>query len=172
VPFEGSFALRNPAAASARRAAFRATVNAGTVAAILSLIPGLAILALPLAGFLCVLLYRRHSSTGDPSPGMGFRLGARAGALGSLIYVVCQAIVMRAHNMNEVRDILIEAAKRTSFMSSDQQVQRTIEFLKTPQGPVVYLILGAVMVSALFVILSGVGGAMAAALLRRKLPPQ
>jgi len=148
-------------------------MNAGIVAGILSMVPGLAILALPLSGTFCVRLYGRHSSARDLTASVGFRLGARAGAIASLVFLVLNALrILGVHAENAVRNGAIEAVQRTGHLSSDQQVRETIELLKTPEGLAFFLILGAFVVCVLFVVLCGLGGAVSAVLLRRKLPPK
>lgn len=155
--------------ANDRRAASRAVMNAGTVAGVLSLVPGLAVLALPLAGFICVLLYRRANISGELTPSAGFRLGAKAGIIAALILGVVKTLSLLAEN--GLRTAAIENVQRVSSFYTEQHVKETVEFLKTPGGLAVFLIVNAVVVSVLFIILCGAGGAVSAAILRRKFPP-
>ena len=137
------------------------------------MVPGLAILALPLSGTFCVRLYGRHSSAGDLTAGVGFRLGARAGVIASLVFLVLKALrILGVHAEDAVRNGAIETVQRTGQLYSDQQVREMVELLKTPEGLAFFLILGAFVVCALFVVLCGLGGAVSAVLLRRKLPPK
>jgi hypothetical protein len=170
---ETPFSIEQPKLATDRRAGWRAVVNAGTVAAVLSLIPGLAVLALPLAGLICVLLYRRAGISEELTPGAGFRLGAKAGIAGSLILAAVRILTMLAmHAEDTVRTAAIEAVQRTGWLYSDQQIKDAVELLKSPGGLAACLIISVVVVCAIFALLCGIGGAVSAALLRRKLPPQ
>jgi hypothetical protein len=158
-------------AVSIRRAGFRAAINAGAVAAVLSLIPigGSFLFALPLAGFLCVLLYRRYSSVAEPTPGMGFRLGAGTGLAGFVILITLNAIAtLGSQEQDKVHDTLIQLLKQTQSNYADPQMRQTMEHFLTPGG----LAFLMAFMCVLFVLLSGIGGAISAALLRRKLPPQ
>ena len=147
-------------------------LNAGTVAAVLSLVPGLAVLAMPLAGFICVLLHRRARTAEELTPGAGFRLGAKTGIVGSLILALIKLSSLVAMHEGTVRTAAIEAVQRSGSFYSDQQVKEAVELLNTPGGLAFSLIVGAIVVSAMFALLCGIGGAASAALLRRKLPPQ
>jgi hypothetical protein len=162
-------------AVSIRRAGFRAAVNAGAVAAVLSLIPvgGSFLFALPLAGFLCVLLYRRYSSAAEPTPGMGFRLGAGTGLAGFVILITLNAIAtLGYHAQDKVHDTLIQLLRQTQSNYADPQMRQTMEYFMTPGGLAFLMVFGSAFMCVLFVLLSGIGGAISAALLRRKLPPQ
>jgi hypothetical protein len=164
-----------PVAISTRRAAFRAAVNAGAVAAVLSLIPvgGSFVFALPLAGFLCVLLYRRYTAAAEPTPGMGFRLGAGTGLAGFVILITLNAIAtLGYHAQDKVHDTLIQMLRQTQSTYADPQMRQTIEYFMTPGGLAFLMVFGSAFMCVLFVLLAGIGGAVSAALLRRKLPPE
>lgn len=172
---EASHSIQHPAAASSRRAAFRAAMNAGVVAALLSSIPvgGSFVFALPLAGFLCVLLYRRYSTAGEPTPGTGFRLGAWAGLAGFVILMLLAAIeTLGFHAQNELRAAMIQAVQQAQARYADPQARETLAYFMTPGGLAFLMVFGSAFMCVLFVLLSGVGGAISAALLRRKAPPE
>ena len=155
-----------------RRTTWRAVVNAGTVAGVLSLVPGLAIFALPLAGLICVLLHRRATMAKELTPGAGFRHGAKAGIVGFVILALVRILSTFAmHAQDTVRTSAIEAVQRTGSFYNDQEIKEAVEVLKTPGGLAFSLIVGALIVSAIFAILCGIGGAVSAALFRRKPPP-
>jgi hypothetical protein len=137
------------------------------------MVPGLAILALPLAGSLSVLLYRRNSSEAEPRPGTGFRLGATTGVIGCVVFVGLKTLsIVAKHAESSLRADAIEAVQRAGSLYSDSQVREMVELLKSPEGLAFYLLLTALVMCVLFVLLSGLGGAISAALLRRKLPPE
>ncbi len=174
VRVEDKYSVQRPAAGSDRNAALRSALNAGVIAAVLSSLPlGPAfIFALPLAGFLCVLFYRRRSLTEEPSPGAGFRLGALTGLFGFVIFIVLTALeilVFRAQN--ELRDAMIQAVRQAQARSADPQARQMLDYFMTPPGLVFMMVFGFIFMCIAFVLLSGLGGAISAGLLRRKGPP-
>ena len=144
---------------------------AAVVAAGLAIMPlggvGLGTLS---AGFLSVLLYRRRNSAFNPTPGMGAKLGAVSGAVAFAILTVFLAIWAAVrHNGAEIRQTMMEAVEQSAAKSSNpQQAQQALEFLKTPAGFSVMMILGLIVTLVAFLIFSAVGGALGAVLLRRK----
>lgn len=129
------------------------------------------ILAMPLAGFLAVLFYGRQSWRAEPSRRSGFKLGVLAGIFGFVISVVLAAIlVVATGDQDEFRRQSLEALQRAHAGYSDPQQLRVLEYFMTPQGLIVGLIAGVVVMGVIFVVLSGVGGAVSASILRRKGP--
>src|SRR6266568_796492 len=93
-------------------AALRSALHAGVVAAILSFIPlrSAFVFALPVAGFLCVLLYRRRVSAEELSPAAGFKLGSLAGLFAFALFVVLTAAAtLVSHAENELREAMLQA---------------------------------------------------------------
>jgi len=155
-------------------AVIRSALNAGAIAAILSSIPiGAAfIFALPFAGFLSILFYRRRTLVAAPSPRMGFRIGSLTGLFGFLIFVVLTAVETVAfHAQNELRDAMMQAIRQAQARSADLQARQMLDYFLTPQGLAIMMIFGFIFICILFALLSGIGGALSAALLRRKDPP-
>jgi hypothetical protein len=151
----------------------RSALYAGVVAAALSTIqPASFILALPLGGFLSVLLHRRRSMGEDPGPLAGFRLGAFTGlfAFGLLVLIGAGTLAFRAQGAMhaDMVQIILQAQAR----STDPQAKQAFDYFLTPQGMAFMMIFGFVFMCILFVLLSGIGGAISASLLRRKGPPQ
>ena len=152
-------------------------MNAAIVAAVLSLVPmkgsSAFVFALPFAGFLSVLLYRRYSSGTEPSPGLGFRLGAWTSVIGFAILIILISIsTLGFHGQNELREQLIHAVRQAQSRYTDPQSREALERYLTPGGLAIWMVLCSAFLCVLFAILSGIGGAVSAALLRRKLPPQ
>lgn len=174
---EGSeTALNEPeydrAARFEKKSAVRAALYAGLIAALLSLLPLGFIVGSPLGGFLSVLLYRRRSWSGDLSPSSGFRLGAVAGVFGYAIFLFLAAAQLAlSRGQNDVRDAMVEAVHRQQARNPDQQARQMLEYFLTPHGLMVMMVVGIVVMAVLFVLLSGLGGRVSAALLRRKGPP-
>ncbi len=74
------------------------------------------------------------------------------------------------HTGAELRQKMLDAVQQAASRSSDPQAAQAVEFLKTPQGLVVAMILGLILTFVAFVFFSGLGGVVGAALLRRKDP--
>ena len=131
------------------------------------------ILGSPLGGFLSVLLYRRRSWSADPSRSAGFRLGALSGLFGFVVFAVLASMqVVLLHKGNEVREAMIEAVRRQQARNPDPQARQMLDYLLTPHGFMIMMIIGLVVIGLLFVLLSGIGGSISATLLRRKEPPR
>lgn len=151
--------------------ALPAAALAGFIAAVLMVIPlgasfGLGMLA---AGFLCVLFYRRRVPNANPSPWMGARLGAVSGALGFVLFGVLtllETTLFRAGS--EFRSALVQAVEQAAARNHDPQAQQMLQYLKTPQGLVVVMVMGLTAMFFVFLIFSSLGGAVGAAILRRK----
>ena len=158
-----------------RRASFRAAMNAGIVAAVVSVIPfkGLAYLALPLTGFLSVFLYRRYDSTVEPTPASGFRLGVWTGLVGFVLFVLIESmLVLSLRAQVTVHDQIIELLRQAQSTYSDPKMRESAERFMTGDGLIFFMLIASVLTGIFWTVLSGIGGALSAALLRRKLPPQ
>ncbi|MFZ0803414.1 MAG: hypothetical protein WBQ09_12335 [Terriglobales bacterium] len=143
---------------------------AGLIAAFLMFIPlgafGLGMIA---AGVLSVVFYRRRKPASSLTPAMGARLGAVSGALGFGIFAVFSAVgTLVFHSGGQLRAALLEAVEQSAARSSDPQAQQVIEYLKTPPGLALMMGLGLGFVLVAFLILSSLGGAVGAAMMRRK----
>jgi len=155
-----------------RNIALKSALKGGAIAAALCLFPMGIVLAMPLAGFLAVLFYRRQSWRAEPSRRSGFRLGALAGIFGFVIFAALAAIIMVASgDEDEFRRQSLEALQRAHARYSDPQQLRTLEYLMTPPGLTIGLAVSVVLIGIFFVLLSGVGGAVSASILHRKGPP-
>jgi RNA polymerase subunit RPABC4/transcription elongation factor Spt4 len=155
-------------------AELRSALYAGVVGALISMIQPLAsLVAVPFAGFLSVLLYRRRSSGAEPSPRAGFRLGALSGLFGfGLLMVLTAAGTLARHTEGDTHAAVIQIIQQAQARNPDPQARQAFEYFMTPQGMAFMMILGFVIMCSMFVLLSGIGGAISASLLRRKGPPQ
>lgn len=163
-----------PFQAENARASIRAAVYAGMIAAALSAVPvaGNFILALPIAGFLSVLFYRRWSHGPEPTPNAAFRLGAVTGAVGFVLLLVIAALGMLTfQGQAQVLAVVREFLRQQQARATDPEMLRKIDYLMTPQGMAALLVCGALLTGVIFILLSGAGAAMSASLLRRKDPP-
>jgi hypothetical protein len=121
------------------------------------------------AGVLSVLFYRRRDPITDLTPALGARLGAVSGVLGFGIFAVFTAVeVVVFHSGGELRAALIDAVQQSASRTSDPQTQQILDYLKSPPGLALVMGIGLVVMFALFMIFSSLGGALAAAVLRRK----
>jgi len=155
-------------------AEIRSALYAGVVGALLSMIHPLAMaMALPFAGFLSVLFFRRRSLSNDPSPRVGFRLGALSGLFGfGLLMVLTAAVTLARHTEGDIHAAVIQMVQQAQARNSDPQTRQAFEYFMTPQGMAFMMIFGFVIMCSMFVLLSGIGGAISASLLRRKRPPK
>jgi hypothetical protein len=147
--------------------ALSSAARAGVIAAILMIIPlgasvGLGMLA---AGFLSVLFYRRRVPNANPGPGTGARLGAVSGALAFVFFGLLTALFRAG---SEFRSALGQAVEQAAARNSDPQARQLFEYLKTPQGLDLVLIMGVIMMLIVFLMVSSLGGAIGAAMLHRK----
>jgi hypothetical protein len=143
---------------------------AGLLAAVLMLVPlagfGLGMLA---AGVLAVLLYRRRVPESNLTPGAGARLGAVSGALGFAMFAIFSAVeILVFHTGSEINAAMLQAVNQAAARSSDPQAQQALEYLRSSQGLALVMALGLVVMFLAFLIFSSIGGAIGAALLRRK----
>jgi hypothetical protein len=156
------------------KAELRAAFYSAIVGSVLSLVqPGASfVIALPVAGFLCVLLYRRFSLKSNPSRRTGFRLGAISGLfVFGLMMIVIAAGTLAFHNEADSHAQVIQVIQQAQARNPDPQARPVFEYFMTPQGMALMMVVGFVFMGVLFVLLSGVGGAISASVLRRKAPP-
>jgi hypothetical protein len=150
--------------------ALPATALAGLIAAVLMMTPfayfGFGML---IGGSLSVVFYRRRIPVANVTPGMGARLGMMSGVLGGGIFAALFSIgTVVLHAWDTIREKLIAIVEQTAARNPDPQTQQALEFFKSPDG--IMLLLATALIGTLmaFVIFSGLGGALGAALLRRK----
>jgi CDP-diglyceride synthetase len=153
-----------------RQAALRSALNAGAIAAVLCLLPLGFLVAMPMAGYFGIRFYGRRSLAQELSPAGGFKLGSLCGAFGSAIFVVLAlALTFASHAQNEFRDRMIEMVRHAQVSYPAPQA-RQLDYFASPQGLIVMLVTTALFFCVAFVLLSGLGGAISAALLRKKGP--
>jgi hypothetical protein len=153
--------------------ALPATALAGLITAVLMLTPlayfGFGML---IGGSLAVVFYRRRIPVANVTPGMGARLGMVSGILGGGIFAALLSIgTMLFHAWDSIRAKLIEVVEQAAARNPDPQAQQALEFFKSPEGIILLLTTALIGTLLAFVIFSGLGGALGAALLRRKEHP-
>jgi hypothetical protein len=147
-----------------------AAAMAGLIAALLMMTPlagfGLGML---IGGGLSVVFYRRRMPVARVTPGMGARLGLVSGILGGGIFAGLLSIgIVAFHAGDSIRDKLLQEMQAAAARNPDPQAQQVMEFFKSPSGVVLLLSMALIGTLLAFVIFSGLGGALGAALLRRK----
>jgi hypothetical protein len=151
--------------------ALRSAAQAGFIAAIVMAIPlgAFFLVGMLAAGFLAVLFYRRRVSDVNPTSGLGVRLGALSGLFGFGIFGAFSALETAVfHSGGELRSALMQAIEQAASRTTDPQAQQMLQYLRTPQGLEVVMILGLIVMFFLFVILSSLGGVLGAVTLRGK----
>lgn len=155
-----------------RGVAIRAALKGAAIAVLLCLFPVGRAIALPLGGFLAVLFYRGQSWRANSSKRSGFRLGALAGLFAFLVFAALMLFELSTPSGRvEAHKAVVDNLHTLEAGYSDpEQRQRVEDWMRPERMPILYL-LSTLFLAALFVVLSGVGGAIAAALLRRRGPP-
>lgn len=150
--------------------AWRAAALAGLTAALVMLIPfGGSVVGLVAAGGLAVALYQRRMPSANLTATAGARLGALGGVIGFVIFTILTALGMALFGGGDkLRASLLEAVERASNQSPDPHAREFLETFRTPSGLAVLLVLSFAALAVVFVLCSGVGGALGAKLLHRK----
>lgn len=147
----------------------KTSVIAGSTAALLMMLPPGALGLGPLtAGFLAVVLYLRRNLGSIVSPWMGMCLGMVSGVIGFVIYTILIALAAVVFGIGRFRAAMIEALTNTAARSPDPQVQQIFESFKTPSGLAMFLVVGLAFLFVISLVFSGLAGAIAAALFRRR----
>ena len=116
-----------------------------------------------------MVFYRRRIPLAHITPGMGARLGMASGVLGGCIFTVLLSAFTFVFGLwDQVREKVIEVIEQTAARNPDPQAQQAVEFFKTQQGMALLVCASLVLILMAFVIFSGLGGALGAALLRRR----
>lgn len=138
--------------------------------AVVTGLPQLGFLAWMLGGgMLGVVIYRRRQHLAYITSGMGARLGAMAGLMGFVIFALLSLVQMLAmRGSGQLQAALEQALKASAARSGNPEAQQMVQQFLTPEGMRTLLVLGIVLMLVLFLALSTVGGALAAALTRKK----
>jgi hypothetical protein len=122
------------------------------------------------AGFLAVVFYRQARSGVAISPGAGGKLG---GLGGFFCFALMALLVAFAAMVPELRTkfregIIENAQKWAAAHGGDSQVQAALEQMKNPEGFVMMLILGGILLLVFSVVLGALGGALGGSILGRR----
>ena len=121
------------------------------------------------AGFLAVALYRRR----NPGIAIHARTGARLGAICGLFCFGMTAIlgalrVAILHEGGKIRATLLDAIQQASARSPDPQSQPALDFLRSPDGLLLMIVVLLIFGLIMFVLLGMLGGALGGAGLSRR----
>ena len=120
------------------------------------------------AGFLSIILYRHRCPGTRLTVGMGIRLGAISGAVGFCALVIFLGLAAAFRSGAEIHEAILKFVQQYAAHSPDPRMEQVLELFSTPGGFVLMMVMSLVMTLVAFLILSGIGGALGAALLRRK----
>jgi len=121
------------------------------------------------AGALAVRFYRRRRPEISVSTGMGARLGAVSGLLGFFFYSVPQALRLAFfHLSGSVREAMQKAIEQSASQSPDPRAQEMMRNLMSPEALAAFITVLVVLFFLSFLVLSSLGGAIAASVSRSK----
>ena len=120
------------------------------------------------AGILAVAFYRQRNPGSAITPGAGARLGAISGLLWFGMTAALGALVAALGKGSELKDEVIKRMDQAGAGTTDPQVLSTLDYLKTPGGFALIIVLS--LVAALFasIVLGALGGAVGGAILGRR----
>jgi hypothetical protein len=88
---------------------------------------------------------------------------------GFAIFAIFTAIkVLVFHSGGQLRAALLQAVQQSASRTSDPQAQQILDYLKSPPGLALVMALGLAVMFVAFLLLSSLGGALGAILLRRR----
>ena len=139
----------------------------GTILMVLGLYPIVAMLTM---GFLGTLFFWQGHPGCAIKPTIGIRLGALSGLFSSGFITLVTALGTLIPEVREkFHEQTIEYVRKAAMSQpSNPQVQVLLEHLKTPEGFVLVVVAFAVVFVTSAIVLSSLGGALAAAILGRR----
>ncbi len=149
------------------RAAILATLLAALLAFVVMAASGMPLLGFALWAFLGGLiasaLYRRRSGLPNISPRAGARVGALSGVLGFLTATLLSSVQLLVSGGAQFRAALEEQVRR-SAAGADAAVRQWLDYFLSPRGLAVMMLVSLIFTLAMFVVLSSLGGMLAARL--------
>lgn len=120
-------------------------------------------------GFLAVVFHRQGRREMIVKPATGAALGALGGLLWFAISTILEtSVVIFMHKGPELRTELIARIQQASTQTNDPQVLAVFERLKTPGGLEALMLIGIFFAFLAAIVLSGLGGAIGAAVFSRR----
>lgn len=150
--------------------ALPAAVSGGVVAALVMMVLlGLFGLGLVAAGALGLYLYQRRTPGRAATAGVGARVGAAVGSIGFALFALATAVQVAVfHSGSQLREEMMKAVEQTAVHNPDPQAQAAVAWLKTPDGLILMMALGLLVLLVVFVGCCSAGGALAATLMRNR----
>jgi hypothetical protein len=126
------------------------------------------------AGGIAITLYKRRMPYVSVPAKRGFRIGALAGLFGFLLNAAMSVFGMFSNeNRVALRDAMQERLKEALAVNSDPSAQQMVKHLgdmiSTPNGLAAVFALSLCLFGMLFIVLSGIGGAIGATLFGKKI---
>jgi hypothetical protein len=125
------------------------------------------------AGALSASLYQKNVPNTVVTPGMGMKIGALAGLFGFLINGILTTltfVLFRAST--DFRQALQEQMNKQMAASPDpkaqQAMQQMMDWINTPAGMGVFLVVIMVVLAVVFVLFSAAGGALGVSMFGRR----
>lgn len=154
--------------------AAKGALLAGLISAFLSGLPKMGLgccLWLLGGGALAVWLYQRRIPGAVVTPGMGMRIGALSGAVGSLATTVLW-IFLFTRDSQELRSVFAEQMEKAIAQNPDPHAQeaghQVISYLNTPEGLATAFVVSIVVMAVVFIVFSSAGGALGASMFNRR----
>ncbi len=158
-----------------RRVVIFSALAAGFAAGIGSLVPFVPFITLCMvaAGGLAITFYKRRMPYVSVPARRGFRIGALAGFFGFLLNASMSAFGMfSAENRTALHEAMQERLKEALSVNSDPAAQQMVKnlgnMISTPGGLAAIFAFSLCLFGLLFVLLSGIGGAIGAALFGKR----
>jgi hypothetical protein len=134
--------------------------------------PPLLLLCIVAGGGLAVAIYNRRAHPGHLRPGMGFRIGLLAGAIGFIFNLILNLISLATATGRQVlRDYVHKSFENALANNSDptqaEQIRKLADVINTPGGLVTLFLVAMLIGGVLLILLSGLGGSIGAYLFGR-----
>jgi len=155
------------------RAAALAAVSAGITGILVAVavrVPQIIFLVWMLGGgLLAVVIYQAGKNGERVTAGIGARLGAAAGLIGFVIFATLSGLeLIASRGSEELRNALREQLQQSAMRSGDPHAMELVQRFMTPEGTVVLVVVGMVLMLAAFLLLSSIGGMIGAMLFGNK----
>jgi len=166
---------RTQASTDERRITISSALMAGALAGLGSLIPFVPFITLSMiaAGGLADTLYKRRRPYASVPTSRGFRLGSLAGFFGFLLNAFASLLGMLSEgNRSAVRAAMEDRIKEAAAMNADPSAQQMLkqlsDWISTPSGLAAVFAGSLLLFGLVFIVLSGIGGGIGAALFGKK----
>ena len=129
---------------------------------------GIGIAGMIASGALSAIFYYHRAAARNLTNGVGAKLGALSGIVGSLFTAVYMVAVGFFWGFQRLRELMMDQLNQYAAQAKNPRQLQMIEYFKTSQGFEVILVLGIIVMCFLFLIFLTAGGALGAAWVRRR----